>query len=95
MQKAGLVIQFKYTAPSNPHQNSQVEQKFAMLWERLCAMIEGTPFSSESRGKLWSEAANMATYLDNYYPIEGFQHSSASAFFGKGYKLIINSPKIH
>ena len=57
-------------------------------------MMEGAQLSSKLRDKFWSETATTATYVDNFYPVEGSQHGSASNFFGKGYESIINSPKI-
>ncbi len=83
MQKTVLGIQFKYTALSTPHQNSQVEQKFATLWDFLCAMIEGTLFSSELHQKLWSEAANMAKYLDNYILLKVLSTIQIPHFLGR------------
>ena len=92
-EKDGFGIQFEYTAPNTPQQNSQVERKFATLWGRLCTMLEGAQLSSQLRDKLWPYAVNTATDLDDCYPVEDSSQGSASNFFGKGYKLLSTHQK--
>jgi hypothetical protein len=93
-EKAGLGIQFEFTAPGTPQQNGRVERKFATLWGRVRAMMEGAQLSKAQRRVMWSEAANTATDFETYFPVLGDSHGSASKFFGKGYKSIVDSPKI-
>ncbi len=57
-------------------------------------MMEGTQLSSKLHGKLWPEVDNTTTDLDDYYPVEDSSQGLASKCFGKGYKSIIDSPKI-
>ena len=93
-EKAGLGIKFELTAPNTPQQNWRVERKFATLWGRVRAMMEGANLSRVLLKGLWTEAANTATDLDNYFPDKEGKQNLASNFFGKGYKSIIDSPKI-
>ena len=93
-EKDGLGIKFELIAPNTPQQNGLVERKFATLWGRVRAMMEGANLSRVLRKGLWTEAANTATDLDNYFPDKEGKQNSSSKFFGKGYKSIIDSPKI-
>ncbi|MCP4744763.1 MAG: hypothetical protein GY874_01280, partial [Desulfobacteraceae bacterium] len=43
---------------------------------------------------LWCKAANTTTDFDNFYATEGNSLGSAIKFWGKGYKSLIDSPKI-
>ncbi len=57
-------------------------------------MMECAQLSRKLHGKLWPEAANEVTDLDNFYPVEDSSQGSAYKFFGKGYKYILDSSKI-
>ncbi|MCP4747478.1 MAG: transposase family protein, partial [Desulfobacteraceae bacterium] len=92
--KEGLGIEFEFTAPGTPQQNGRVERKFATLWGRMRAMMAGADFSLTMKQLLWCEAANTVTDLDNFYATEGSSLGSAVKFWGKGYKSLIDSPKI-
>ncbi len=50
LQKAykqeGLGMFFEYTTPGTPQQNGRVEQKFATLYNRVRAMLNGGKFTS-------------------------------------------------
>ena len=90
-EKAGLGIQFEFTAPGTPQQNGRVEQKFATLWGRVRAMLEGVQLSKAQHRVMWSEAANTATNFETYFPVFGDSHGSASNFLGRD----INRLSIH
>ena len=92
-EKAGLGISFEYTAPGTPQQNGRVERKFATFWGRMRAMMAGGDFSLRMKQLLWCEAANTTTDFDNFYATEGSSLGSATKFWGKGYKSLIDSPK--
>src|SRR6056300_750676 len=64
-EKAGLGLIFEFTAPNTPQRNGQVERKFATLYGRIRSMLNVARFPKEMRGKLWAEAANTATKIDN------------------------------
>jgi len=62
----GLIFQFM--VQSTPQQNGQAKHKFAMLFERVWAMLNlaGLVGANEElcRG-LWAKCVNMATYMGN------------------------------
>ena len=62
---AGLGIIFEYTAVNTPQQNGRVERKFATLFGRVRAMLNGARLKGEMRNRLWAECAKAATYTDN------------------------------
>ena len=51
-KQEGLGIQFKYTAPGTPHQNDRVERKFATLYGRVRAIINGGGFPEDIKKRL-------------------------------------------
>ena len=63
--KQGLGITFEYTLPNTPHQNGKVERRFATLYGRVRAMLNGARLTKKLRGSLWTECARTATYQDN------------------------------
>jgi hypothetical protein len=64
-EKEGLGIQFEYTAPGTPQLNGRVERKFATLYGRVRAMLNGAHLTTDLRHGLWTEAARTATDLEN------------------------------
>jgi hypothetical protein len=64
-EKEGLGIQFEYTAPGTPQLNGRVERKFATLYGRVRAMLNGARLTKELRNGLWTEAARTASDLEN------------------------------
>ena len=58
----GLGIDFEYTAPGTPQQNGRVKHKFASLFNRVHAMLNGGKFTAHLQNGLWAEAANTADY---------------------------------
>ena len=63
--KQGLGVQFEFTAPGNPERNGRVERKFATLFGRVRAMLNGAGFKKELRNGLWAECARAGTLLEN------------------------------
>ena len=72
---ANLGAQFEYTASRSPQQNGAVERSFATLYGRVRAMFHGCGMDQELRGRLWAEAGQTATLLDNLLIMEGKQLS--------------------
>jgi hypothetical protein len=64
-EKAGLGVQFEYTAPGTPQLNGRVERKFATLYGRVRAMLNGARLPKDLRHGLWTKAACTATDLEN------------------------------
>jgi len=87
----GLGIDFEYTAPGTPQQNGRVERKFATLFNRVRAMLNGGKFSPYLRNGLWAEAANTATYLENHLITPNRSLTPYQQFFGKGHLHILTS----
>ena len=69
--KAGHGVTFEYTAANTPQQNGAVERGFATLYGRVRSMFQGSGIEDEIRQKLWAEAAQMATDLDNICSYDG------------------------
>lgn len=59
-----LVIQFEYTAPGTPQENSLVERAFAEIASKARAMLNAANVPLEYRWKLLLEAAITAVKLD-------------------------------
>eukprot|EP00984_Skeletonema_dohrnii_P022875 scaffold11976_cov67-Skeletonema_dohrnii-CCMP3373.AAC.1 len=88
-KQEGLGITFEYTAPGTPQQNGRVERKFATLYGRIRAMLNDSGTEQPLRNKLWAEAANTSTILDNIL-ISGTRDATPfQQFFGKGAKSIV------
>ena len=64
-KQEGLGIKFEYTAPGTPQQNGRVERKFQTLYRRLRSSLFGSGIKGAFKKRLWAEAANTATDLDN------------------------------
>ena len=60
-----LGIEFKFTAPGPPQQNSVVERNFPTIMGRAKEMMNHAGFDDNFRKKLWCEATSTATKLDN------------------------------
>ena len=87
----GLAIEFEYTAPGTPQQNGHIKQKFATLFNQICATINGGKFITYLGSGLWAEVANTAMILKNHLitpnrPLSPFQH-----FFVKGKTNVLAS----
>ena len=64
-KQKGLEVEFKYMAPDMPQQNGCTEQKFAILFNRVNAMLNGGKISAFLWNNLWAVAVNTATLLKN------------------------------
>ena len=71
LNKDGWGIKFEYTAPNTPQQNGIVERAFASLYSRARSMMIGAGLNTSQREKLWAEAVNTATDMDNLIVTEG------------------------
>ena len=85
-KEEGMNIRFKITAPNTPQQNGRRERKFATLWGRTRAMLDGSCWPLPRCNRLWTEAASLATDLDSIYIRPGETMDSFTKFFGKGNK---------
>ena len=82
-EQEGMVIEFEYPTPGTPQQNDNVEWKFSILFNRVCAMFSGRKFSAFLRNGLWAEAANTATLLENNLVIPTRDLSLFEQLFGR------------
>ncbi len=90
-KQEGLGVFFEYTAPGTPQQNGRVERKFATLYNRVRAMLNGGKFSSSLRNQLWAEAAQTATVLQNSLVSQQGAMSPYHQFFGKRRTSILDT----
>ena len=60
-----LGIEFKFTAPGTPQQNSVVERNFPTIMGRAKAMMTHAGFDDNYMKTFWCEATSTATKLDN------------------------------
>ncbi len=81
--KQGLGIQFEYTGPGTPQFNGRVERKFATLYSKVRAMLNGAKLPTVKRKGLWTEAARTATDLENILVSTRKPVASYNAFFEK------------
>ena len=81
--KQGLGIQFEYTGPGTPQFNGRVERKFATLYSKVRAMLNGAKLPTVKRKGLWTEAARTATDLKNILVSTRKPVASYNAFFEK------------
>ena len=83
----GLGIDFKYTALGTPQQNGCIKQKFATLFNWVCAMLNGGKFTAYLQSGLWTEAANTATLLENNLVTPNRTLSPFDNFLGRESKM--------
>ena len=88
-KQEGLGIKFEYTAPGTPQQNGRVERKFQTLYGRFRSSLLGSGTKGAFKKRLWAEAANTATDMDNILVKQGKNESSFQQFFGKGVKSLV------
>jgi hypothetical protein len=58
-------ITVEYTSPHTPQQNGVVERAFPSILGRVRAMMLGAKFDRNMKERMWAEAINTATLLDN------------------------------
>ena len=75
-------IIFEYTAPGTPQQNGVVERAFAMVMGRARATMNHAGFTMAKRQRLWCEAAQTATMLDNILVQDSAKSPPFTQFFG-------------
>jgi transposase InsO family protein len=90
-EQEGLGIQFEYTAPGTPQLNGRVERKFATLYGRVRAMLNGARLTKELRNGLWTEAARTASDLENTLTTTGKPVAAYNQFFEKEFAGIRNA----
>ena len=64
-KQEGLEIDFKYTVPGMPQQNSCVERKFATLFNQVCAILNDGKLKAYLQNGLWATAAKTVMVLKN------------------------------
>jgi len=79
----GLGVQFEYTSPGTPQQNGRVERKFATLYGRVRAMLNGAKLTSVLRKGLWTECASTATKNECLMLEHGQEKPRHTRFYGK------------
>ena len=84
-----LGIDFEYTAPGTPQQNGCIKCKFAMLFNRVCAVLNDGRFTAYLQSSLWAEAANTATLLENNLITPNRTLSPFQQYFGKRQKNVL------
>ena len=82
-KKQGLGLKFEFTAPGTPQQNGRVERKFAALYGRVRAMLNGARITKEMRNKLWAECARTATVCENLITPKEREECSFTTFYGE------------
>ena len=90
LKHKGLGVDFEYTAPGTPQQNSCVKQKFATLFNQVHAMLNGRRFTIYLCNSLWAEAANTNMLLKNNLLKPNRNLSPFQQFFGKEQRSILS-----
>ena len=52
-KQEGLGVSFEFTAPNMPQQNTHIERRFATLYGRIRAMLDGTGLENPLKNSLW------------------------------------------
>ena len=78
-----LNIQFEFTGPNTPQYNGKVERRFATLYGRVRAILNEAKLTENIRNKLWAEACNHATNLENKLINIGETKSAYELFYNK------------
>ena len=80
--KKELGIISEYTAPGTPQQNGVVERAFVTVMGRARAMMYHAGFTIAKSQRLWCEAAQKATMLDNILVQESAKSPPFTQFIG-------------
>ena len=83
-------VNFEYVAPYTPEQNGSIERKFATLFGKTRAMLNGARLTKYLRNKLWAHCAKTATNLENVLSTTADTKSASEIFFGSNPKWITN-----
>ena len=81
-KQGGLSITFEYTAPNTPQQNSRVERRFSTLYGRVRSILQNINNYTNYK-RLWAEATNTATDIDNMSIKPGANKNSFHNFLGR------------
>ncbi|GAX17144.1 hypothetical protein FisN_UnNu082, partial [Fistulifera solaris] len=79
-EKKGITMEF--TAPHTPQMNGVAERKFVTIRDKAVAMMLAAKLTDEHQGKLWPEAVNSATRLDNAVPNRNMKESPDLLWYG-------------
>ena len=82
-ENESLDIKFDLTSPNTPQQNGHVERKIAVILSKVRAILNQGGFPEGLRNKLWAEACNHATDLENLLVSEKKPVSSQVQLHGK------------
>ena len=82
-KEEGLGIQFEYTSPNSPQYNGKIERKFAGLYGRTRANLNGAKLNKGLRDLLWAECANTSTVQENVYVTKNKKISAEEQFYDK------------
>ena len=74
-----------------PHRNGRIKQKFTTFYNRVEAMLNGGKVSFFLRYRLWTEAANTKTLLENNLVTTIRQLSPFQQFHGNRKYSILTS----
>ena len=77
-----LNVKFEITAPYTPQQNGKIERKFATLYGKMRAMLNGAKLRPHFREKFWAQCARLATQLENVIVKQNQQTSASMMFHG-------------
>ena len=86
-KKERLGLTFEYTARNTPQQNGRVERKFATLFGRVRAMLNGAILPRATRNGLWCECAATATHMENIVVTANKTVPAHTQFFGEESKF--------
>ena len=81
-------ITMEFTAPHTPQMNGVVERKFVTIRDKAVAMMLAAKLLDEHQGKLWPEAVNTATKLDNAVPNRNVSTSPDHVWYGEHPKFL-------
>ena len=88
-KQEGVWVDFKYTTPGILQQNGCIEQKFATLFDWVCAMFNGSKFNAYLQNSLLAKAANTAMLLENNLLTPNRTLSPFQQLFRKGKRRIL------
>ena len=77
-----LNIKFEFTGPGSPQYNGRVERKFATLYGKVRSLLNTAQLPEFLRKKLWAEACNFATDMENLLITPPLSKSPYELFYG-------------
>ena len=85
-----LTTKFEFTAPNTPQQNGKIERKFATLYGKMRAMLNGAKLIPYFREKIWAQCAKLSTQLENIISKSNGEDSAHKKFYGNNPSWIKN-----